>query len=397
MQKIRENVYRVGTTDWELQYFHGYELSTHRGSTYNSYLIKDEKTVLIDTVWAPLTEQFIDSLKKLVDISTIDYVVVNHAEPDHSGGLPKVMELAPNATVVVSPKGEESVKNYYHNHQDWKFQVVKTGDKINLGKNELVFVEATMLHWPDSMFAYLTGENILFSNDAFGQHYATSELYNDQVDQCELYEEALKYYANILTPFSKMVTRKLDEVVALNLPLEMIAPAHGVIWRDNPGQIIEKYYEWASGKSEDKVVIVYSSMWDSTKDMAIAIGQGLEEAGVSYKLFNMAISDSNDVITEIFKSKGLLLGSSTVNNGLIPSIMTIIEEIKGFKFQNKIAAAFGSYGWSGESTKLLEGYLKDAKIEIVQDSIKFKYKPTEEELKECIEFGKKFGEKIKED
>ncbi|SMB91267.1 Flavorubredoxin [Desulfonispora thiosulfatigenes DSM 11270] len=397
MEKLRENIYRVGTTDWELRHFHGFELSTHRGSTYNSYLIKDEKTVLLDTVWAPLTERYIENLQKLVDVSTIDYLIINHAEPDHSGAIAKVMELAPNATIVVSPKGEESVKRYFHNHQNWKFQVVKTGDKINIGKNELIFVEAPMLHWPDSMFTYLTGENILFSNDAFGQHYATSEIYNDQVDQDELYQEALKYYANILTPFSKLVTKKLDEVVALNLPLEMIAPAHGVIWRENPGQIIEKYYEWASGKTEKRVTIIYSSMWHSTQKMAVAIAQGLEEVGVSYKMFNMGNSDTNDVITEIFKSKGLIAGCSTVNNGVLPSIMPIIEEIKGFKFANKIAATFGSYGWSGESPKVLAKYLEDAKFKIVQDSIKYKYKPTEEDLKECIEFGKQFGEKIKED
>lgn len=395
MKKLKENVYWVGATDWELRHFHGYELSTHRGSTYNSYLIKDEKTVLIDTVWEPLTERYIERLKEVVDLSTLDYVVINHAEPDHSGALPTVMKYAPNATIVVSPKGEESVRRYYQ--KDWNFKVVKTGDKINIGKNDLMFIEAPMLHWPDTMFTYTTEDKILFTTDAFGQHYATSSIFNDEVDEVELYQEALKYYANILTPFSRMVTRKLDELKSLNLEIDMLAPSHGVVWRENPMQIVEKYYEWASGKAEESAVIIYSSMWGSTNLMAHAIAKGLDEVGMEYKIFNMAISDNNDVITEILKSKCLIVGSSTVNNGLLPSIAPILEEIKGFKFQNKIGAAFGSYGWSGESPKLIEEHLQASKFKVIEEGIKFKYKPTEDDLKQCVEFGKRIGQKIKEE
>lgn len=392
MKKVMENVYWVGANDWEVRYFHGYELSTHRGTTYNSYFIEDEKKVLIDTVWEPLTDIFIERLKEVTDISKIDYVVVNHAEPDHSGALPVIMKYCPNATIIVSPKGEESVKRHYH--KDWNFKVVKTGDKINIGENDMVFVEAPMLHWPDSMFTYLTGKNILFSNDAFGQHFASSDIFNDEVDEAEVYQEALKYYANILTPFSNLVTKKIEELKSLNLPVDMIAPSHGIIWRKDPMRIVEKYEEWAKGKSDNTVVIIYNSMWGATKRMAEYIGNGLDEVGVSYKLYKSATADKNDIITEVFKSKGVIVGSSTVNNGILGSLAPILEEIHGLKFKNKVGASFGSYGWSGESPRVLEAFLEKAKVKIIQDNIKIKYMPDKDDIRECFEFGKSFGEKL---
>lgn len=392
MKKLKENVYWVGANDWEVRYFHGYELSTHRGSTYNAYFIKDEKNVLIDTVWEPLTEIFLERLKEVTDISKIDYVVINHAEPDHSGALPTIMEYCPNVTIISSKSGEESIKRHYH--KEWNIQVVKTGDKINIGENDMIFVEAPMLHWPDSMFTYLTGKNILFSNDAFGQHFASSNIFNDEVDETEVYQEALKYYANILTPFSKLVVKKIDELKTFNLPIDMIAPSHGIIWREDPMRIVEKYYEWASGKSDNSVVIFYNSMWGATKKMAEHIGQGLDEVDISYKIYNVATADKNDVLTEIFKAKGIICGSSTVNNGILGSLTPVLEEMQGLKFIDKVGASFGSYGWSGESPKVLDEYLKKARVKIIQDSIKFKYMPNEEELQECISFGKGFGSKM---
>ncbi len=242
--ELKKGVYWVGVVDWGLRHFHGHELSTHRGSTYNSYLIIDEKSVLVDTVWGPFQDELIANISQIIDPAKIDLVVANHSETDHSGSLAAIMRKAPNATVIVSPRGQESVEGHYH--QPWNFRKVKTGERISIGRNDLVFVEAPMLHWPDSMFTYLTGENVLMPNDAFGQHYATEFRFNDQVDQEELYEEALKYYANILTPFSGLVLKKIDEVLALNLPVEIIAPSHGVIWRKDPLQIVGKYREWAS-------------------------------------------------------------------------------------------------------------------------------------------------------
>ena len=391
--ELKSGVYWVGYVDWNIKQFHGHEYSTHRGSTYNAYLIVDEKIALVDTVWGPYSQELIDHINEIIDIKKIDYVIANHAETDHSGGLPAVMKHIPNAIVVVSEKGRESIPKHYH--EDWNFKVVKTGDSINLGKNSLVFVAAPMLHWPDSMFTYLTGKNILMPNDAFGQHIASSSRFNDEVDMIEVYQEAIKYYANILTPFSDLVIRKIDEFKKLNIPVDIIAPSHGIIWRKDPLQIVSQYYEWAQGKNDGSVVIIYDTMWKGTEKMAQAMAKGLEKEGVKYKIFNMAICDRNDVLTEIFKAKGILIGSPTMNNGLLPTIMPILEDLKGLKFKNKVGAAFGTYGWSGENVKIIEEILEKAKIKILQEGIKFKWQPTKEELEKCVEFGRSFAQKMK--
>ena len=391
--ELKSGVYWVGYVDWNIKQFHGHEYSTHRGSTYNAYLVVDEKIALVDTVWGPYSQELIDHINEIIDIKKIDYVIANHAETDHSGGLPAVMKHIPNATIVVSEKGRESIPKHYH--EDWNFKVVKTGDSISLGKNSLVFVAAPMLHWPDSMFTYLTGKNILMPNDAFGQHFASSSRFNDEVDNTEVYQEAIKYYANILTPFSDLVIRKIDEFKKLNIPVDIIAPSHGIIWRKDPLQIVSQYYEWAQGKNDGSAVIIYDTMWKGTEKMAQAIAKGLEKEGVKYKIFNMAICDRNDVLTEIFKTKGVLIGSPTMNNGLLPTIMPILEDLRGLKFKNKVGAAFGTYGWSGECVKIIEEILEKAKIKILQEGIKFKWQPTKEELEKCEEFGKSFAQKMK--
>ncbi len=391
--ELTKGVYWVGVVDWALRHFHGYELSTHRGSSYNAYLITDEKTVLVDTVWGPFREQLIENISEVIDPGKIDIVVANHSEVDHSGALPAVMRHAPNATVIVSKRGRESVEGHFH--QPWNFQAVQTGDKVSIGKRELIFVEAPMLHWPDSMFTYLTGDNILMPNDAFGQHYANAFRFNDEVNQEELYEEALKYYANILTPFSSMVSKKIDDVLALNLPVNIIAPSHGIIWRKDPIQIVKKYQEWAAQVPEKTAVIAYDSMWDGTRHMAEAIGEGLAAENIPYKAFFMPTTDRNDVITEIFKTKAIIIGSPTFNNGLLPTIMPILEDIKGLKFQNKIGAAFGCYGWSGESVKIIEEHLTQSKIPITVEGIRAKWQPKSDDLTKCREFGSAIARAIK--
>ena len=391
--KLKEGVYWVGVTDWAIRNFHGHELSTHRGSTYNAYLIMDKKIVLVDTVWGPFAEDLLGNIRELVDPAKIDIVVANHSETDHAGALPVIMRHAPNAEVVVSKNGLTSVQGHFH--ENWKFRKVSTGDKINIGTNDLVFVEAPMLHWPDSMFTYLTGHNILMPNDAFGQHYATGFRFNDEVDQKELYEEALKYYANILTPFSDRVIMKIDEVIALKLPVDMIAPSHGIIWRKDPLQIAMKYKEWAAQAPEPRAVILYDTMWDGTKHMAEAIGDGLAEAGVDYKIFNLAVSDRNDVLVEVFRARTILVGSPTINNGPLPTIMPVLTDIKGLKFKNKVGAAFGSYGWSGEAVKAIEEHLAASGIHIIRDGIRFKWQPRPEELDACRAFGSELGEVTK--
>jgi anaerobic nitric oxide reductase flavorubredoxin len=390
--ELTEGVYWVGVVDWAIRKFHGQELSTHRGSSYNSYLITDEKTVLVDTVWGPFQDQLIENIGELVDPAKIDIVVANHAESDHSGSLPAVMRYTPNATVVVSQRGRESVEGHFH--QPWNFRVVKTGDKINIGSGELVFVETPMLHWPDSMFTYLTGKNILMPNDAFGQHYATSFRFNDQVNQAELYEEALKYYANILTPFSNLVVKKIKEVLSLDLAVDMIAPSHGVIWRKDPLQIVEQYQQWAVQEADKSAVIIYDTMWEGTRHMAEAISHGLAANGVQCKVFHVAVSDRNDIITEIFKAKAIIVGSPTFNQGILPTISPIFEDLKGLKFQNKIGAAFGSYGWSGESVGIIEEHLSSCKIQLVAEGVRSKWQPKPDDLMRCEELGQKVAQVV---
>ncbi|MFC2058336.1 MBL fold metallo-hydrolase [Chloroflexota bacterium] len=391
--ELTKDVYWVGVVDWAIKKFHGQELSTHRGSSYNAYLIRDKKTVLVDTVWGPFQNQLIENIREIVDPAEIDIVVANHAETDHSGSLPAVMRHAPNATVIVSQRGRESVEGHYH--EQWDFKAVKTGDKINIGEHDLVFVEAPMLHWPDSMFTYLTGKNILMPNDAFGQHYAASFRFNDQVNQAELYEEALKYYANILTPFSGLVLKKIEEVLALNLAVDMIAPSHGIIWRKEPLQIVKKYQEWAAQVPEKSAVILYDTMWEGTRQMAEAIGNGLAAEGIPYKIFHMAISDRNDVIAEVFKANAIIVGSPTFNQGILPTISPILEDIRGLRFQNKVGAAFGSYGWSGEAVKIIEEHLDRCKIKVVAEGVRAKWQPRPDDLIRCNELGQSVANSIK--
>ncbi len=393
--KIKDNITWVGKIDWELRKFHGEELSTHRGSSYNSYLVQDAKTVLIDTVWGPFDKEFVGKLKQVIDLKKIDYVIANHGETDHSGSLLELMREIPGTPIYCTANAVKSLKGQYH--QDWNFQVVKTGDKLNIGSRDLIFIEAPMLHWPDSMFCYLTGDNILFSNDAFGQHFASELMYNDLVDQCELFQEAIKYYANILTPFSMLVDKKIKEVVGLNLPVAMICPSHGIMWRKDPLQIVNKYVQWANNYQENQITIVYDSMWNGTRKMAEAIAEGITAAdsSVTVKLFQCARSDKADIITELFKAKAILVGSPTVNRGILSAVGGILEEVKGLGFKNKKAAAFGTYGWSGESVKILTEKLREAGLEVLQDGLRINWNPDQQGIASCITLGKEVAGKVK--
>jgi flavorubredoxin len=349
---------------------------------------------LIDTVWRPFAKEFVENLANEIDLNKIDYIIANHAESDHSGALPELMRLIPDTPIYCTKNGVKSLKGHYH--QDWDFQAVKTGDKLSLGKKELVFVEAPMLHWPDSMFCYLTGDSVLFSNDAFGQHYASEYMFNDLVDQNELAYECIKYYANILTPFSPMVTKKIEEVLSFKLPLDIICTSHGIIWRDKPEQIVEQYLTWADSYQENQITIIYDTMWNGTRVMAEKIAEGIKVADneVNIKLFNLAKTDKNDVITEIFKSKAILVGSPTINKGILVSVAGMLEGIKGLKFKNKKAAAFGCYGWSGESIRMISSELEAAGFDRIDEGIKAMWNPDEESIENCIDYGKKFAASI---
>lgn len=392
--EIKNGIFWVGKIDWELRKFHGEEYSTHKGTTYNSYLIKDKYTALIDTVWTPFADEFVENLSQVISLDKIDFIIANHAEPDHSGALSTLMKEIPDTPIYCTANGVKSLKGYFH--KDWDFHVVKTGDRLSLGSRDLIFVSAPMLHWPDSMFCYLTEDNILFSNDAFGQHYASELMYNDLVDQCELLDECIKYYANILTPFSHLVRKKIQEVLELKLPVDMICTSHGVIWRDDPLQIVNKYMEWADNYQENQITIIYDTMWDSTRRMAEAIAKGIRknDDSIVVKLFNSARADKNDIIKEVFKSKAIIVGSPTINNGILSSVSGILEEIRGLRFKEKKAAAFGSYGWSGEGVKMITGLLKEAGFEIVNEGIRELWKPDHETIKRCIDFGELFTKNL---
>lgn len=391
---IKNNIFWVGKIDYELRNFHGEELTTHNGSSYNAYLIKDEKNVLIDSVYYPFAEEFISELEKEIALDKIDYIVVNHAEPDHSGALPMLMERIPNAKIYCSSNGVKSIKGYYH--KDWNFNIVKTGDRLPLGSRDLVFIDNTMIHWPDSMMCYLEKDNVLFSNDAFGQHFASDKMFNSKCDQYTLFTEAIKYYANIVAPFSKKVAKKIEEVKALNLPIDYILPSHGIMWDNNPNQIIELYEKWANDYSEDQVTIFYDSMYGSTRKMAEAIAKGISlvKKDTEIKIHNASKSEKSDIIADVFKSKALIAGSSTVNNGILTSVAGILDELIGFALPGKKAAAFGSYGWSPLGTKIINNKLTEAGFEIITEPQKAQWNPDTNAIEACVEYGKKIAEVI---
>ena len=394
-KKITDKVTWVGKVDWELKRFHGDELSTSRGSSYNAYLVRDEKVALIDTVWKPYDKEFVSRLKQEIDLKQIDYIVMNHNEIDHSGALPELMREIPGTPIYCTKKGEAIIRGHYH--EDWNFVTVKTGDTLSLGSTTLTFVEAPMLHWPDTMVTYMDSDQILFSNDVFGQHYASESLYDDAVEHADIMREAEKYYANIINLYSPLATRKINELLKLNLPIKMICPSHGVIWKANPWAIVEQYLKWANAYQENQITIVYDTMWQSTRLMAEAIAQGIgeQDPAVTVKVMNASKDDKNDILTEIFQSKAVLVGSPTINYGYSFAIAGLLEMVKGLKFKKKKAAAFGSYGWSGEAPKQIAAHLAEAGFEVVDEGIKLLWVPDEDGLKQCVEYGKRFADAVK--
>ena len=387
---VKGNVYWVGKMDWELESFHGADYTINHGSSQNAYLIQEEKTVLIDTVWKPHSTEFIDNLEREIDLRAIDFIIANHGEIDHSGSLPALMEKIPNTPIYCTANAIKSLVGQYH-HPEWNFHVVKTGDSVDIGNGKkLVFVEMRMLHWPDSMATYMTGDNILFSNDAFGQHYAVEELFNDKADSCLLWGEALKYYANILNPFSPLVKKKIEEIQSLSLPIDIIAPSHGSIWRDNPLQIVEKYYAWSQDYQEDQITIAYDTMWDGTMQLAhrIAAEISVHSPDTKVKIFNISKTNKNDIMTEIFRSKAIAVGSPTVGQNILSSVGGWLDFLKELKFKNKKAAVFGCYGWSGESTKVLRARLSDAGFEVVEPEIRCNWVPVEDDLSKAAAIAK---------
>ena len=401
--KVLPDIYWVGAVDWNVRTFHGHTYATQRGTTYNSYLILDDKVTLVDTVYGPFADELIENIKQIIALDKIDYVIANHVETDHSGALPEVMKLCPKAKVLGTEKCKEGL--YKHYYGNWDFQVLKTGDKLKLGKRSLTFIEAPMIHWPDSMFTYCPEEALLLPNDAFGQHYATSQRFDDEVDQAALMDEATKYYANILWPLSPLILKKIEEIqkilpkadppTAENIPIKMIAPSHGIIWRKEPMKIVNAYVSWAKNVTLPKAVVIYETMWGATEKMARKIVEGISDAGINVKLFDINISDRTEVIKEMLDAQGFIIGSSTHDNEMLPAIAGFLEFLKGLKPKNRIACVFGSYGWSAGAVKEIENILKEAGIAIAQSGLEVKYVPDDSEIKHCYEYGKEFAKIIK--
>lgn len=390
---ILPDVYSVGVVDWSVRSFHGHTYSTQRGTTYNAYLIVDDKICLVDTVFGPFAQEFIANIKEIVPPEKIDYIIANHVETDHSGALPALLKLCPKAKIMGTEKCKEGLyKNY---HSNWDFQTIKTADTLKLGKRSLTFIEAPMIHWPDSMFSYCPQEQLLMPNDAFGQHLASSERFDDEIDECVLMDEAAKYYGNILWPLGGIILKKIEELLKMNIAIKMIAPSHGIIWRKDPGKIVNAYLRWAKNETQPRVVVAYETMWGATQMMARKIVEGVVDAGLQVKLFDVASADRTEVIKAMLEAKGFLFGSSTHDNDMLPGIAGFMSFLKGLKPKNRLAGVFGSFGWAGGAVHSLEEILKETGIELSVSSLGIKYMPDETQSLQCVEFGRQFAKKIK--
>jgi flavorubredoxin len=388
--ELKPNIFWVGGIDWDLRNFHGYV--TQRGTTYNAYLIMDEKVVLVDTVKHYLYEEMLSRIKDICDPSKIDYIVSNHVEMDHSGSLPKILELAPNAKVITSLKGEKGLQKHYK--KDWDFHVVKSGDTVNIGSRNLTFVHTPMVHWPDNMVTYIPEDKLLLPNDAFGQHIACSERFDDEVGWDILKEEAGKYYANIVLPFGDQVKKALDALSGLDI--DMIGASHGIIWRSFIPKILEEYQKWATHQTESKALIVYDTMWGSTEKIAYMLREGLSETGVPVTMKNLKTTHISDVMTDLLTSKLVLIGSPTLNNGMLPSMGAFLTYIKGLRPKNRLGFAFGSYGWSGQAAGQIQEVMKELKWELPKEIVKINYIPETDEMESLKNIGRELGDILKE-
>lgn len=394
LTEVKDKIYWVGAVDWNIRDFHGY--STYKGTTYNSYLVMDEKITLFDTVKSNFKEDLLYHIRELTDPTNIDYIVVNHVELDHSGCLPEMIELIKPEKVFCSPMGKKAIIEHF-NRDDWPLEVVKTGDSISLGTKTLSFLETKMLHWPDSMFSYLVEDKLLISSDAFGQHFASTERFVDEADFGEVMTHSAKYYANILNLFSPNVQKLLEKVNELGLEIDTIAPDHGLIWRDkNVCEIISAYDRWSKRETVQKALVIYDSMWESTAKMAMAIGGAIGREGVCVKMLNLAVNHRSDIMTEVLDSKALIFGSPTLNNSYLPRMADFLNYLKGLRPKGKIGAAFGSFGWSGEAVKHITAAMEEMEITVVDPGLKVKNVPNEEDYAKCKEMGKKIADAIKE-
>lgn len=395
--EMKPDIYWVGAIDWAVRDFHGY--ITPRGTTYNNYLIMDDQITLVDTVKHDVVDVTIDNIKSIVDPSRIVNIVINHIEPDHASGLGKIIELVPDAAIYLTKRGKEGLARHF-DISGWKINTVKTGDVLKTGKYTLTFLETPMLHWPDSMMTYVKEVKLLISQDAFGQHLASSPRFDDEYATCasmaELEDATVDYYANILMPFGKLIVSKIEEIKRLGFDIDMIAPDHGVIWRENPEKVINMYLDMAKGRTDLRITIIYDTMWHGTERMALPISQGIRQEGIDCKVIKLRATPMSVAIKEFWKSRGCLVGSPTLNNLLYPSVAEFMTHLKGLRPKNRIVGAFGSYGWGGGAVKAAYNEFKQMGLELFEPGLEINYRPNIEDEERCFEFGREFARRTKE-
>jgi flavorubredoxin len=395
--EIKPGIYWVGAIDWAVRDFHGY--ITPNGTTYNNYLIRDKHVTLVDTVKEDFAHYTIDNIKSLVDPSKIENVVINHIENDHATSLDRIMALAPNAVIHITERGKKGLDRFFDTSR-WKFRLVKSGDTLNTGTKTITFLETPMLHWPDSMVSYVKEDKLLISQDAFGQHLASSARFDDEYcDQCstvELEHAVRDYYANILMPFGALIKSKLAEIQKLGIEIDMIAPDHGIIWRRDPGKIVKMYLDMANSKADLRVVIIYDTMWHSTEYMTTPLMEGIKAAGVDVEVIKLRATPMSIAIKRFWESRAMLVGTPTLNNIMFPSVAEFLSHLRGLRPKDRIAGAFGSFGWGGGAVKEVYGEFKKMGLETVEPGVEVLYRPGPEDEKKCFEFGRQFAEKVKE-
>ena len=388
--EIADGIFWVGSIDWNIRDFHGY--STNEGTTYNAYLIMDEKITLIDAVKEQFSDELFASIGQIVDPKSIDYVVSNHTELDHSGGLPRLMQkIGEDKPLYCSKVGFKNLSRHFS--QKWNYQPVENGGELGLGKRTLTFIETRMVHWPDSMFSYVKEDKILFSSDGFGQHYAGAERFDDQIGEA-IMPHARKYFANILLLYSPQILKLVDKLTEMGLVIDMICPDHGIIWRKDPAKIINAYAEWSHQRPEKKALVIYDTMWHSTECMANTLVETLNLEGVPSKPMHLRTWHRSDIMAEIIDAGAILIGSPTLNNGIFPTVSDFLTYMKGLRPRNKIGAAFGSYGWSGEAVKLINRELEKMKFKVIDPGLKIPYVPDEKDIEACRELGRKVAKEL---
>ncbi len=395
--ELKNGIYWVGAIDWAVRDFHGY--ATPRGTTYNNYLVMDDEITLLDTVKHDFSDITVKNICSVVDPSRIKNVVINHIENDHATSLDTIMEMAKDATIYITAKGKKGLERFFDTSK-WSIKVVKTGDVLSIGRRTLLFIETPMVHWPDSMMTYIKEEKILVSQDGFGQHIASAVRFDDEFVTCEsvseLEDAVVDYYANILMPFGQLIKNKIAEIQKMGLEIEIIAPDHGIIWRENPQKVIQAYLEMADGKANLSVPVIYDTMWQSTEKMALPIMQGIKDEGVECKVIKLRATPMSVAIKEFWKSRGCLVGTPTLNNIMYPTVAEFLTHLRGLRPKNRIMGAFGSFGWGGGAVKEAYEEFRKMGLETFEPGLQVLYRPSMEDEEKCYDFGRGFARKVKE-